>query len=81
MSWTRSSRTSNGRDVDGADPDALGLSTARVVAGMALIIAAIALMFVDAYSVEFKMDPIELGLMLGSGMLLLGVEAAKALLR
>jgi len=67
--------------VAGPDPDALGLSTARVVAGMALIVAAIALMFVDAYSVEFKMDPIELGLMLGSGMLLLGVEAAKALLR
>lgn len=65
----------------GPEPSALGLSSARVIAGLSLIGAAIVLMFVDAYSIDFKMDPIELGLMLGSGMLLLGVEAAKALLR
>jgi hypothetical protein len=57
------------------------VSLPRVVAGMALIVATILLMFIDAASVEYKMDPIQLGLMLGSGMLLLGVEAAKALLR
>jgi hypothetical protein len=66
---------------EGPESSALGLSSARLVAGLSLIAAVIVLMFVDAYSVEFKMDPIELGLMLGSGMLLLGVEAAKALLR
>lgn len=65
----------------GNDPGAIDLSKPRVVAGLALIGAAIVLTFVDAYSVDFKMDPIELGLMLGSGMLLLGVEAAKALFR
>ncbi len=65
----------------GPDEPAIGLSLPRVVAGLALIGSTIALMFIDAVSVEYKMDPIQLGLMLGSGMLLLGVEAAKALLR
>jgi hypothetical protein len=65
----------------GNDTGPLGLSLPRVIAGLALIAATIVLMFIDAASIEYKMDPIQLGLMLGSGMLLLGVEAAKALLR
>ena len=57
------------------------LSVPRIAAGLALVAAAILLMFVDAASADFKMDSVQLGLMLGSGMLLLGVEGAKALLR
>ncbi len=65
----------------GPDPDSWELSRPRVLAGLALIASTIVLMFIDALSEPYKMDPIQLGLMLGSGMLLLGVEAAKALLR
>lgn len=65
----------------GSNGGLLPPSRPRIVAGMALIFASIVLTFWDASSVEFKMDSVQLGLLLGSGMLLLGVEAAKRLLR
>ena len=67
--------------MEGGSNGILPPSRPRITAGLALIATSIILSFWDASSVEFKMDSIQLGLLLGSGMLLLGVEAAKRLLR
>lgn len=53
---------------------------ARIVGGLLLIGAAIILMLIDAASVEYAVDSIQLGLLLGTGLVLLGVEAGRKLL-
>ena len=53
---------------------------ARVAGGMALILLVVALMLFDAASVEYRVDSIQLGLLLGTGLVLLGVEAGRRLL-
>lgn len=49
--------------------------------GGLLILAAVALALIDAASAAYQVDPIVLGLLLGTGSVLLGVDAGKALLR
>lgn len=53
---------------------------ARVVAGLALIGLVILLTILDAIRTDYQLDPIELGLILGTGLVLLGVEAGRKLL-
>lgn len=48
---------------------------ARIAGGLALIFASIILLLVDALSTEYSVDSIVLGLVLGTGIVLLGVEA------
>jgi hypothetical protein len=52
----------------------------RAYGGLALIGLVIVLALIDAFSAEFTVDPIELALILGSGLVLLGVEAGNKLL-
>jgi hypothetical protein len=53
---------------------------ARVAAGLALIVLVIALTLIDAASTDYSVDSIQLGLLLGTGLVLLGVEAGRKLL-
>lgn len=53
---------------------------ARINGGLALIGLAIALMLIDAWSPTFAVDSIQLGLILGTALALLGVEAGRKLL-
>jgi len=53
---------------------------ARVAGGLALIAAGILLSFIDAISPDYTLDSIQLGLFLGTGIVLLGVEAGRRLL-
>lgn len=53
---------------------------ARVVAGLTLIGGAVILAIFDAVSDHYQLDSIQLGLMLGTGLLFLGVEAGKRLI-
>ena len=53
---------------------------ARVAAGLALMALVVALMLFDAASPEYHVDSIQLGLILGTGLVLLGVEAGRRLL-
>ncbi len=53
---------------------------ARIAGGLALIFAAIVLLLVDALSLEYSVDSIVLGLILGTGVVLLGVEAGRRFL-
>lgn len=55
--------------------------TARVVSGLVLIVTAAVLSVIDAYSVEFSLDSIVFGLILGTGAVLLGAEALPRRLR
>jgi len=52
----------------------------RALAGLALIALVIVLGLIDAVSPGFQVDPIELALLLGSGLVLLGVEAGNRLI-
>lgn len=52
---------------------------ARIIAGLALIGLVVVLSLVDAVSPDFSMDSIQLGLLLGTGLLFLGVEAGRRL--
>ena len=54
---------------------------ARVAAGLALVGLVVALFILDALSTQFNLDSIQLGLVLGSALLFLGVEAGRSLLR
>lgn len=47
---------------------------------MLLIVLVIVLSMVDAFSVDYGVDSIQLGLLLGTGLVLLGVEAGRKLL-
>jgi hypothetical protein len=53
---------------------------ARITAGLMLIGLVIALALIDALSFDYSVDSIQLGLLLGTGLVLLGVEAGRKLL-
>jgi hypothetical protein len=53
---------------------------ARVAGGLLLIGLVVALALIDAISTEYHVDSIQLGLLLGTGLVLLGVEAGRKLL-
>lgn len=53
----------------------------RVAGGLALVGLVIVLAISDAYSTDYAIDPITLGILLGAGLLLLGVDAGKGLIR
>ena len=62
------------------DDDRPYFGRARTAAGLALIGFVIVLGLIDALSAEFSFDSIELGLLLGTALLFLGVEAGRKLL-
>jgi hypothetical protein len=53
---------------------------ARVTGGLLLIGLVVALALIDAVSLDYSVDSIQLGLLLGTGLVLLGVEAGRKLL-
>ncbi len=53
---------------------------ARVAGGLALIGLSIVLTIMDAINLDYSLDSIQLGLILGTGLVLLGVEAGRRLL-
>lgn len=62
------------------DDDRPYFGRARTAAGLALIGLVIVLGFLDAMSPVFQFDSIQLGLLLGTALLFLGVEAGRKLL-
>ena len=64
-------------DIDGDRPY---FGRARTAAGLALIGLVIGLGLLDAISPQFAFDSIQLGLLLGTALLFLGVEAGRKLL-
>lgn len=52
---------------------------ARIAGGLLLIGLVIALALIDAISADYSVDSIQLGLLLGTGLVLLGVEAGRKL--
>jgi hypothetical protein len=56
-------------------------SRPRAIGGLALLGLVIALSLIDAASPTYNVDSIVLGLLLGTSLLLLGVEAGRKLLR
>jgi len=65
----------------GPNRDDPPFSRARSIAGLGLLTAGIVLMLIDAVSVEFDVDTIQLGLILGTSLLFLGVEAGKRFIK
>jgi hypothetical protein len=53
----------------------------RVIGGLALLGLVVLLYVFDALLVDFSVDSIQLGLLLGSALLMLGVEGGKALFK
>lgn len=53
---------------------------ARIAGGLTLIFGAVVLLLVDALSRDYSVDSIVLGLILGTGVVLLGVEAGRKFL-
>ena len=53
---------------------------ARTAAGLLIVVLVSVLGLLDAWSPEFQFDSIQLGLLLGTALLFLGVEAGKRLL-
>lgn len=53
---------------------------ARIAAGLALVGLAIALALLDAIRADYALDSIQFGLVLGTGLLFLGVEAGRRLI-
>jgi hypothetical protein len=78
------SRHSSGSDQDGPVAGEPGgpppFSQARTIGGLALLFLAGAEVLIDAFSGEFQVDSVQLGLVLGTALLLLGVEAGRRLL-
>lgn len=64
----------------GTDGSAYDFGRARVAGGLLLIGLVVALALIDAISTEYSVDSIQLGLLLGTGLVLLGVEAGRKLL-
>ena len=63
------------------EPGSTPFNRARVIGGL-LLLALVAVLYVlDVLSPDFSLDTIQLGLILGSALLLLGVEGGKWLLR
>ena len=48
--------------------------TARQVGGLLCIVAGVLLGFIDAFSVDYTLDAISFGLLMGTGAILLGAE-------
>lgn len=65
---------------DGA-PENPFYGTARIAAGLGIIVLVVVLFVADALLPEFDLDSIQLGLLLGTALLFLGVEAGRKLLR
>lgn len=55
-------------------------SKPRAIGGLALLALVFVLMLIDSVSPDFQADSIQLGLILGTALLLLGVEAGRKLL-
>jgi hypothetical protein len=55
-------------------------SKPRAIGGLALLGLVMALALIDAVSPTFSVDSIQMGLLLGTALLLLGVEAGRKLL-
>lgn len=53
---------------------------ARIAGGVILLLLVVVLSIIDAASDKFQLDSIQLGLILGTALLLLGVEAGRKLL-
>lgn len=53
---------------------------ARIAGGLALIFLVIGLALIDSLRADYTLDSIQLGLFLGTGLVLLGVEAGRRLL-
>lgn len=53
---------------------------ARTAAGLLLVSLTVILFLLDFASLDFSLDSIQLGLLLGTALLLLGVEAGRKLL-
>ena len=49
---------------------------ARTIGGLVLLVGGVVLTVLDAFSIEYSVDSIVLGLMFGTGVVLLGAEAA-----
>jgi hypothetical protein len=62
-------------------PDAPPFSRARTWGGLGMLALVVLLYVMDAVSLDFHVDSIQLGLLLGSALLLLGVEAGKRFIR
>lgn len=58
-----------------------GFLRARTVAGLLIYTLVAVLAILDAASPEYQLDSIQLGLMLGTGGVLLGVEPLRRLLK
>jgi len=61
-------------------PSDYNYGRARVAGGLLLIGLSVMLTLVDAFSADYSVDSIQLGLILGTGLVLLGVEAGRKLL-
>lgn len=64
----------------GSDGDRPYYGRARITGGLLLIGLVFLLAILDAVRIDYNVDSIQLGLMLGSGLVLLGVEAGRKLL-
>jgi hypothetical protein len=64
----------------GTDGGAYNFGRARVAGGLLLIGLVVILALIDAVSIDYSVDSIQLGLLLGTGLVLLGVEAGRKLL-
>lgn len=63
---------------DGKDAPFYG--RARILAAGGLIVTVCGLAVLDAFNDHFSLDPVELGLFLGTAALLLGVEGVRRLM-
>lgn len=71
----------HGCTVTGTDNEATPFyGKARIAGGLALIGLVIVLALLDAFRTDYSVDSIQLGLLLGTGLVLLGVEAGRKLL-
>lgn len=61
----------------GSDSGPYNYGRARVAGGLLLIATVVALALIDAISIDYSVDSIQLGLLLGTGSVLLGVEAIR----
>lgn len=74
------SASSSGVSVSGDPGSVPPFSRQRAWGGFALLLLVIVLALIDAFSPDFQLDYLVLGLILGTALLLLGVEAGRKLL-
>ena len=63
------------------DDDGPAFIRARTAAGLLIYGLVVVLSIIDAGTIEYQLDSIQLGLMLGTGGVLLGVEPLRRLLK